>query len=78
MDFEFSKHSLEQMDLSSIETDTVEWVMDNPDVIITNEDGQAIHQKLIGLYLYRVFANPFKTPALIKTVYKTSNIIKYT
>ena len=75
--FEFSSHSLEQLNRRSISKDTVELVITNPDIIIKEEDNQLVYQKVVENHLYRVFMNNIKNPPLIKTVYKTSKIIKY-
>lgn len=75
--FEFSSHSLEQLNRRSISKDTVELVITKPDVISIEEENQLIYQKVIENYLYRVFINNTKSPPLIKTVYKTSKITKY-
>lgn len=79
--FSFSKHALEQMNLRSISIEQVSTVLQNPDKIEIESEGQHIFQKTIHLeernYLIRVFVNVDKAPPLIKTVYKTSKIGKY-
>lgn len=75
--FEYSNHSLEQMQLRNISKQIVDLVMKHPDSIINEEDNQRIFQKIIEQRLYRVFVTANKNPALIKTVYRTSKISKY-
>ena len=75
--FEYSNHSLEQMQLRNISKEIVDLVMKHPDRVINEADNQQIFQKVIEQRLYRVFVTANKNPALIKTVYKTSKISKY-
>ena len=77
MQFEFSLNSLEHIKLRGISKELVELVLDYPDEIANEFENQIIYQKVIENYLYRVFVNSNKNPSLIKTVYKTSKIIKY-
>ncbi len=81
MNFEFSKHALEQMIIRDVSKDIVMKVLENPDEI-KQEDGMSIYQSIIpyldeGNYLIRVFVNSNKIPNLIVPVYKTSKISKY-
>lgn len=77
MIFEYSNHSLEQLKLRSISKKIVILVLSKPDEIIDEEENQKIYQKVIENYLYRVFINSNKNPILVKTVYRTSKILKY-
>lgn len=77
MHFEFSLHSLEQIKLRGISKETVKLILEYPDDTLYEIENQIIYQKVIENYLYRVFVNGNKNPPLIKTVYKTSKIIKY-
>lgn len=77
MQFEYSKHSLEQMQLRNISKEVVDFVVNNPDSISNEDDNQQIFQKVMEQHLYRVFVNANKKPSVIKTVYKTSKISKY-
>ena len=57
-------------------------VLENPDNIYSENEGQLIYQKVVlfdGLkqYLVRVFVNSDKIPNLVKTVYRTSKLSKY-
>ena len=77
MKFEYSLHCLEQISLRSISKEIVEIVLNEPDATIQEDDNQQVFQKVVENYLYRVFINTNKNPALIKTVYRTSKINKY-
>lgn len=80
--FELSFHAIEQMKIRGVSEQIVFEVLENPDKIDFEEDGQLIYQKVVlfdGMkqYLVRVFVNSDKTPNLVKTVYRTSKISKY-
>jgi len=81
MDFILSKHAADQFKVRQIDFVVVEKVMNTPDTIITEEPCKHIFQKGIEVngkcYLYRIFVNVCKTPALIITGYRTSKIEKY-
>ena len=78
LDFKFSKHALEQMELRGIFKETVRKVLLTPDHIKT-EDGKKVYQSILedGRSLIRIFVNYKKDPKVIITVYKTSKIKKY-
>ena len=80
MNYEFSKHSLEQMEIRNISKDTVLRILENYDQI-EEVNGKKIYQSIVEIgskkYLIRIFVNIEKKPNLIITVYKTSNIKKY-
>lgn len=81
MNFEFSKHALDQMIRRSIQKDQIKITVEYPDSISIQDSGTKVYSKLISenskSYLYRVFINELKKPSLIITVYKTSKINKY-
>jgi hypothetical protein len=81
MEFAFSKHALEQMNARGVEEEQVDFVMQFPDKVYVESEGQHVFQKQIDLqgtiYLIRVFVNMDKIPPLVRTVYKTSKIAKY-
>ena len=81
MEPEFSRHALEQMGLRCISEELVQSIVKYPDSIINQDETVMIYSKLVieksKAYLYRVFINHLKRPALIITVYKTSKIEKY-
>ena len=80
MEFEFSKHALEQIKLRQISLAIANKVLKNPDQVV-KENGNRIYQSIISTagkkYLIRIFVNTHKTPNLVITVYKTSKISKY-
>ena len=80
MNHEFSKHSLEQMEIRNISKDTVLRILENSDQV-EEVNGKKIYQSIVEIgskkYLIRVFVNIEKKPNLIVTVYKTSNIKKF-
>lgn len=81
--FELSLHAVEQMKNRGVSEEIVFEVLENPDKIdFEEEEGQLIYQKIVLFnevkqYLIRVFVNSYKTPNLVKTVYRTSKIQKY-
>jgi len=81
MEFILSKHATDQFRIRQIGFALVDEVMNTPDSIITEGNCKQIFQKVIEVndkcYLYRIFVNVCKTPALIITGYRTSKIEKY-
>ena len=80
MEYIFSRHSLEQIELRNISKELIDEILDNPDVVL-NYNGKKVYQSVISSqqkkYLIRVFVNASFKPMKIITVYKTSNIKKY-
>jgi hypothetical protein len=81
MEFEFSKHALDQMGYRSISKELVLSIVLQPDTMVDQDDTTRIYSKLVDEgsknYLYRVFVNYLKDPLIIITAYKTSKIEKY-
>ena len=80
--FELSLHAIEQMKIRGVSEEIIFEVLENPDKIDFESEGQLIYQKVVlfdGLkqYLVRVFINSDKIPNLVKTVYRTSKLSKY-
>lgn len=80
--FELSLHAIEQMKNRGVPKEIVFEVLENPDKIDVENEGQLIYQKVVLFdevkqYLVRVFVNSDKTPNLVKTVYRTSKLSKY-
>ena len=80
--FELSLHAIEQMKIRGVPEEIIFEVLENPDNIYSENEGQLIYQKVVlfdGLkqYLVRVFVNSDKIPNLVKTVYRTSKLSKY-
>lgn len=81
-EFEFSSHSIEQMQLRDIDPEIVLEVVRHPDTIDRKDSNQEVYQKLIMFgnnknYLVRVIVNTSVNPKLIITVYRTSKLNKY-
>ena len=76
MNFEFSKHALEQMELRGIQKGIVKKILAHPEQI-KDEKGEKVYQSIVNKYLIRIFVNDKRNPKLIITVYKTSKIKKY-
>jgi hypothetical protein len=81
MKFEFSKHSLDQMIRRDLSKEQVQLVIEQPDFVEVQYPDIKVYSKVFfeksKAYLYRVFMNELKKPALIITVYKTSKTDKY-
>jgi hypothetical protein len=81
MEFFFSKHSLEQIQLRGLSSDVVDDILYFPDSVLHESDEVHVFQKLVlesdKTYLYRIFVNIGKAPPLVITAYKTSKTVKY-
>jgi hypothetical protein len=85
MNFQISKHALEQAIERGMTEQTIWEILADPEQIgddESGEEGQKVFQKRIissenKTYLVRVFVNMNKNPPVVKTVYKTSKITKY-
>lgn len=81
MEFEFSKHAIDQMERRYISKELVISILLQPDSVADQDKTTRIYSKLVDtaskIYLYRVFVNQLKNPAIIITAYKTSKIEKY-
>jgi hypothetical protein len=81
MAFTLSHHALEQTEIRGLNPAVVENVLNFPSMIVMEENGVSVYQKLViecnKEYLYRQFVNTDKKPPKVITVYKTSKIDKY-
>lgn len=81
MEFEFSKHALNQIEHRSLSKEMVLSIVLQPDSVVDQDKTTRIYSKLVDtdskIYLYRVFVNYLKDPLIIITAYKTSKIEKY-
>jgi hypothetical protein len=82
MEYNISNHATDQFKIRQIDLALIDEIMNIPDLIITAEGTcKQVFQKVIIVdsksYLYRLFVNVCKTPALIITGYRTSKIKKY-
>lgn len=82
MNFKLSNHALGEMQRRKIPISFVEAVLENPQQILQQDEEIAIYQSQLDfgigkLYLLRVFVNIMVNPAVVVTVYRTSQIQKY-
>lgn len=82
MDFKFSSHALEEMEKRKVPISFVEAVLENPQQTLQQNKEITIYQSQMDfgtgkLYLLRVFINTTIEPAIVITVYRTSQIKKY-
>jgi len=80
MDYVFSRHSLEQIELRNISKKQVKEILINSDEVL-DFNGKRVYQSVVisqgRKYLIRIFVNSYSKPMKIITLYKTSNINKY-
>ena len=82
MNFKFSNHALEEMEKRKVPISFVEAVLENPQQTLQQDEEITIYQSQLDfgtnrLYLLRVFTNTTINPAVVVTVYRTSQIQKY-
>jgi Domain of unknown function (DUF4258) len=82
MNFKFSNHALEEMQRRKIPISLVEAVLGNPQQTLQQDEEITIYQSQLDfgigkLYLLRVFVNIMVNPAVVVTVYRTSQTQKY-
>ncbi|RPH87139.1 MAG: DUF4258 domain-containing protein [Chroococcales cyanobacterium metabat2.561] len=82
MNFKFSNHALEEMEKRKVPISFVEAVLENPQQTLQQDEEITIYQSQIDfgtgkLYLLRVFINITSDPAIVVTVYRTSQIKKH-
>jgi hypothetical protein len=81
MDYLFSQHALNQMELRSIPREIIDGILSEPDQKIEQDDLMVFQSIIKDLheqqFLFRVFVNVHKEPPLVVTVYRTSKIEKY-
>jgi hypothetical protein len=82
MNFRFSNHALEEMEKRKVPISFVETVLENPQQTLQQDEEISIYQSQIDfgtgkLYLLRVFINITLDPAIVVTVYRTSQIKKH-
>lgn len=82
MSFRFSNHALEEMEKRKVPISFVETVLEDPQQILQQDEEITIYQSQMDfgtgkLYLLRVFINTTLDPAIVVTVYRTSQIKKH-
>jgi hypothetical protein len=82
MKFKFLNHALEEIEKRKVPISLVEVVLENPQQTLQQGDEITIYQSQLDfgkgkLYLLRVFINTTVDPAVVVTIYRTSQIKKY-
>ncbi len=82
MNFEFTKHALEELRNRGISKETVEKILNNPKQILDSENNRKVYQDIIEFndnkeYVVRVILEETKNNLKVITVYKSSKISKY-
>jgi len=82
MNFRFSSHALEEIEKRKIPISLVEVVLENPQQTLQQDEEITAYQSQLDfgtgkLYLLRVFINITIDPAVVVTVYRTSQIKKH-
>jgi hypothetical protein len=81
MNFVYSQHAQEQIELRGLDKSIVDDVLNSPSAIVNQDNLITIFLKIFlegdKLYLYRIFVNCIKDPPLVVTAYKTSKTDKY-
>ena len=82
MNFRFSNHALEEMEKRKVPISFVETVLENPQQTLQQDEEITIYQSQMDfgtgkLYLLRVFINITIDPAIVVSVYRTSQIKKH-
>jgi Domain of unknown function (DUF4258) len=82
MDFYISRHAEEQCKQRGISSEVLDAVLKNPQQIIEDTEGKRIYQSQVSVtigktYLIRAVVSEKTKPAIVITVYKTSQISRY-
>jgi hypothetical protein len=81
LNFEFSKHALEELERRQIPRTTIERVLESPEQKLRVLENITCYQSRVNFggkqYLLRVMVNDAAEPSVVVTVYRTSKIRKY-
>jgi len=82
MNFRISNHALEETGKRKIPISFVEEVLENPQQVFPQDEEITVYQSQLDfgtgkLYLLRLFMNTTIDPAVVITIYRTSQIKKY-
>lgn len=82
MRFRLSNHALQEMERRGIPQGMLEAVLENPQQVVPEREGKKAYQSQIDfgegrIFLLRAIVNDDIDPAVVITVYRTSNIQKY-
>lgn len=79
--FRLTHHAKEEMARRQISEDVVEKVLQAPEQIIEERGGRKSYQSLVDMegktYLVRAIVEEWVEPAVVVTIYRTSNVGKY-
>ena len=79
--YRLSRHAQQQMAVRGISEQSVDDVMQSPGQVVSEQDGKKCRQSLYNkggsTFLLRVIVADETTPAVVVTVYYTSQIDKY-
>ena len=82
MSFYISQHAAEKLQQRKIPENLLDAVLQNPQQIIDDSDGAKIYQSQVlfpngKLYLLRAIVYERTQPAIVATIYKTTQISRY-
>lgn len=82
MKFRLSRHALEEIERRGIPRDMLDELLRNPQQVLPDRDGKKVYQSQMEfgrskLFLLRAIVNEAVNPAVVVTVYRTSQIGKY-
>jgi hypothetical protein len=82
MDFYITRHAEEQCERRGISIEILDAVLQNPEQVVEDEEGKRIYQSQVDFetgktYLIRAVVSEKTKPAIVITVYKTSQISRY-
>jgi len=82
MNFSISNHALEEIGKRKIPISFVEEVLENPQQVFPQDEEITVYQSQLDFgtgkpYLLRLFINTTIDPAVVVTVYRTSQIKKH-
>lgn len=80
--FRFTDHALEEMERRRLTIEIVKEVLMSPDQVSIERGTRLAYQSRVvfpnrGTYLVRVIVDTSDTPPTVRTVYRTSKILKY-
>ena len=81
MQVRFTPHALAECERRSIETETIQRIVESPEQIVPNIGGRVVYQSKIPFgnksYLVRVVVEVTDQEIVVITAYRTSKIDKY-
>lgn len=82
MRFKLSNHAIEEMTRRSIPREMLDRILNAPEQIVPEREGTNAYQSQVDfgegkMFLLRAIVNDTLDPAVVITVYRTSNVQKY-